>query len=1126
MKWNLSHRANAQREPQHYGPVQWNQRFNRVTRGLILVVAISFAGTGTAVADERSEFFEKRIRPILIEKCYKCHSVDKNQEGGLVLDSKQGWERGGDSGPAIVPGKLEESHLIQAVRWNGEVSRMPPEDGGGKLTESQIADLEKWVADGAYDPRNIDEKTSRAKTWDEKFAERSQWWSLQAPKWSEPPQKHAEISRGNFVDQFIFEKLAAAEIEPALVASPETLIRRAALVLTGLPPTPKEVEEFVAASQQDRDQAYQALVDRLLDSPQFGERFARHWLDVVRYTETHGNEWNYDVPYAWRYRDYVIRAFNQDLPYNQFVREQIAGDLLSEPRLSADGTMNESKIGTAFYRFGEVNHDSCVLFSVIGYDIVDNQVDTLTKAFQASTIACARCHEHKIDAFSTEDYHAILGILRSTRSVQPTLDGPETNRIPFEKLTELKKELKSELAQVWLEDIAKIDSDRLMKLLEEKKDQIKSWDDPLYLFSQISQSAEGFDAKWQEVVQALKKEQVERTEFNSKNFVGIVDFRNGELNGWYPDGLGLRSGGGKSGDFTIAHEGDNAVQYILPGGVFTFGLSNKMNGALRSPNLKRTHGKVSFEVIGGGFSLARLVFNNCQLNYTNQHSIHHPEWSWVTVDFQKDTDELHPYAELLTYWDNPKFPDPLGTLSKDTENQRQPYDTHAKNPRTWWGVRRVVAHDCAEVPKGNLDHLDRLVASDSVHDFSASVEQLKKLLVESVERFRDGVATDQDTVWLQWLLKHGLVENKRTRSSRLEEKIDSYRKIEIHELALPTTVAGMADEGTPIDQPLLNRGDHTKPGKPIERRFVEVLDRSKTPVGANGSGRAMLADRIASPENPLTARVYVNRVWHWVFGQGIVDTPDDFGHLGGTPSHPELLDDLAIDFVRNGWSTKKLIRNLVLSQAFQRSGTPSATAKELDPSNMMLSHYPVRRAEAEAIRDSLLQVAGRLDPKMYGPSIHPYRPTADSDKRLYEGPLDGNGRRSIYIKFQLMEPPHFMSAFNLPGGKITQGKRDKTNVPAQSLAMLNDPFVREMAKLWGEKIATRTDASKEERIIMMFREALGREPSKAELLRLAESVDQFAQVQQIPAGEVMNSPVIWKEVAHTIFNFKEFIYIP
>lgn len=1078
-------------------------------------------------ADDRSEFFEKKIRPILIEKCYKCHSVSKNQEGNLVLDSKQGWERGGDSGAAIVPGKPDDSLLVQAIRWNGDVSRMPPEDGGGMLSDSQIADIEKWVADGAYDPRSVDENSSQPKTWAQKFAERSQWWSLQKPQWTEPPAEYAGSASGNLVDQFIFAKLATAEIQPSELANPETLIRRVTLVLTGLLPTDQEVTDFVAASKLNREQAYRDLVDRLLESPRFGERFARHWLDVVRYTETHGNEWNYDVPYAWRYRDYVIRAFNQDLPYDQFVREQIAGDLMSQPRLSQDGQFNESKIGTAFYRFGEVNHDSCVLFSVIGYDIVDNQVDTLTKAFQASTVACARCHEHKIDAFSAEDYHAILGILRSTRSVQPTLNGPETNRVPFQKLSDQKQILKVELAKNWSEDIAKLDGDRVKKLLEEKKDQVKSWDEPLFILAQVSAvSPDQFEMKWKEISASFEKEKLDRKEFNAKNFVDVADFRNGELNGWYADGLGLRAGGSKGVDFTLASEGESAVQYVLPRGVYTFGLSNKMNGALRSPNLKRTNGKVSFEVIGGGFSLARLVFNNCQLNYTNQHSLHHPEWSWVTVDFQKDTDELHPYAELLTYWDNPKFPDPLGTLSKDTENQRQPYDTHAKNPRTWWGVRRVVAHDCAELPKGDLVHLDRLFAGDVPKDAAIVVDRIKDQLLASVERFRDGTATDSDAVWLQWAIKNSILDNSRTRTAELAVQVDAYRNCESHELSLPTTVAGMADEGTPINQPLLNRGDHTKPGVPIERRFVEVLDPSKTPVGSSGSGRAMLADKIASPENPLTARVYVNRVWHWVFGSGLVDTPDDFGHLGGIPSHPELLDDLAIEFVREGWSTKKLIRALVLSQAFQRSGVPSSSAKELDPSNLLLAHYPVRRAEAEAIRDSLLQVAGRLDPSMFGPSIHPYRPTADSDKRLYEGPLDGLGRRSIYIKFQLMEPPHFMSAFNLPGGKITQGKRDKTNVPAQSLAMLNDPFVIDMAKRWGESLANRGDASREERITAMFAIALGREPSKDELVRICESVDQFATVHNVPAADVMKSAVVWKEVSHAIFNFKEFIYIP
>ena len=296
---------------------------------------------------------------------------------------------------------------------------------------------------------------------------------------------------------------------------------------------------------------------------------------------------------------------------------------------------------------------------------------------------------------------------------------------------------------------------------------------------------------------------------------------------------------------------------------------------------------------------------------------------------------------------------------------------------------------------------------------------------------------------------------------------------------------GFADETDGFDQPLLIRGEHTRPGELIERRYLEVLrpvsltgesDRSSFRVGG-GSGRRELAELIASPDNPLTARVMVNRIWQWLFGTGLVRTPDDFGHLGELPSHPELLDHLAGRFVDENWSMKSLIRSLMVSRAFQSSGAPADGSRERDPDNTLLSWFPTRRGEAELIRDSILAVSGRLDDTRFGPSVHPYRETADNDKRLYIGPLDGEGRRSIYIKFQLMEPPRFLSAFNLPGGKVAQGRRDASNVPAQSLALLNDPFVLAMADHWSALLVAEESNTVSDRVALMFQTALGRAAS-------------------------------------------------
>jgi hypothetical protein len=1121
--------------------------------------------TTNAFADDL-QFFESRIRPLLVNHCQECHSVAGKQEGGLVLDSKAGWQAGGDSGPAILPGQPEQSRLIAAVRWKDESLQMPPETSGGKLTDAQIADLEKWIQDGAFDPRTGPSAPAR-KSWDQLAAERSDWWSLKPVQATAVPEiRDPEWS--SEIDRFLRDRQLVEAIAPSDRATPETLIRRASLVLTGLPPTAGEVAAFVAATQSASDggeAAYQALIDRLLDSPHYGERFARHWLDVVRFSETHGNEWNYDVPYAWRYRDYVIRAFQDDLPYDRFVKEQIAGDLL-EPRwwggprarqgaghdggvgddgaestltpspggrgepdaasghlLFANGhspPFNESPIGTAFFRCGEVNHDSCVQFSVIGYDVVDNQLDTLTKAFQASTIACARCHDHKVDAFSARDYHALLATLRSSRSVQRTIDHPEINRPAVEQLREMKVGIREELVRVWKEEAAALTAERFEALATSMKDQAGAIDSPLRPW--VSDALSVAD-RWKAVAAEAAKTDTERTEFNTANFTTLTDFRQGLPAGWSTDGMGLRNGRSQSGDFVVAHEGDAALKGLLPRGLFTFAESDRLNGALRSPTLQRSRGKVSFEVIGGRFALTRLVFNNCQLNYNHQHSIHHNDWSWVTIDFPEKTDQLHPYAELLTFWDNPKFPDPLGTLGKDTENQRSPFSEHAKNPRTWWGVRRIVLHDGAEVPRAELGYLALLYAGESPATREEAATRYSQIARDALDALQANRASDEQVRWLDWFVKVGLLSNKAAATPALSERIAAYRQIE-NSLALPTTMPGLADEGDAIPQPFLPRGDHTKPGELVPTGYASVLAPQPKPI--TGSGRRELAESIASRDNPLTSRVMVNRVWQWVFGRGLVATPDDFGHLGEQPTHPELLDHLAQQFVDDGWSVKQLVRSLVLSRAFRSSSRPTGSAKANDPLNRLLSHYSARRGEAEVIRDSLLAVSGRLDPQLFGPSVHPYREKADPDKRLFTGPLDGAGRRSIYLKFQLMEAPDFLSAFNLPGGKVTQGRREASNTPAQRLALLNDPFVMAMADHWAGELIADGSPSMSTRVEAMFRKALGRSPSTPERERFEQAIRAMAAQEDVSEADLLTSRAVWKDAAHLVFNLSEFLFIP
>ncbi|MBY0524082.1 MAG: PSD1 and planctomycete cytochrome C domain-containing protein [Gemmataceae bacterium] len=1097
-----------------------------------------------ASSDADIDFFEKKVRPVLVEHCYSCHSAAANKaKGDLLLDSRDGVRKGGESGSAIVPGKPDESLLIKAVRHQDEL-RMPPKN---KLPAAVIADLEAWVKMGAPDPRAKATTIMTAASWEEVLRTRRTWWSLQPVRKPGIPVVKDGAWSAHPIDRFLRAGWEQAGLQPAGHADKRTLMRRLNLVLTGLPPTPEEVETFV---KDDSPAAYEQLVDRLLASPHFGERWARHWLDVVRFSETHGNEWNYEVHHAWRYRDYLIRAINDDVPYDQFVREHIAGDLLPNPRQNRKEQINESVIGTAFYRFGEVNHDDCIEFRQIGFDLVDNQLDTLTKAFQATTVACARCHDHKLDAVSTKDYYALLGILRSSRLVTHTIDAPEVNAVPKRRLQDTKPALRKELAELWQRDVKDVgryllaaeaartqradaaelakglDAARLGHWIAALKHDKPSMEDPAAPWLALAGDAakqKALPAAWKQIAERYTNEDRQRTEANEKRFVSFADFRR-DLGPWRTTGQGLDDGLSRSGDFTVAPDGDSVVKAVLPAGAFTHSLSDKLNGTLRSPVLPAGKKSISFQVMGQRSSAVRLVSNNCQLNYHNYRALTTDRLQWVTFEMPEARGELRTYAELMTMFDNPKFPDQLSALGGDKENYKLPWEKATANPRSFFGVTRVVLHD-GEAPKPELGHLRSLWAGPEPVSPADIAARYTAAVDAAIQAWARDQASDDDVRWLDWLLRRNLLANSMKQTPRLAELVEQYRVAE-RDLALPRVVPGIGDFDSGFEQSTFVRGDCLKPGEQVKRRYLEVLAGPRDTFTPRGSGRLDLAERLVALDNPLTARVMANRVWHHLYGSGLVRTVDDFGHMGEKPSHPELLDYLSTRLVEDGWSVKKLIRSIVLSRAFRMASRPVPAAQEVDPLNRLLHHYPARRVEAEAIRDSILAASGRLDRTLFGPSIQPFREKENADRRLFPGPLDGNGRRSIYIKVNLMEGPKFLSAFDLPGGKVPQGRRDVTNVPAQALALLNDPFVLQQAGVWAARLVARPDATAGERLDHMFQVTFSRPPSPAERERFEKAVAQFAGLHDVPVEGVLKSQAVWKDVAHALFNVKEFIYIP
>jgi hypothetical protein len=1105
---------------------------------LVGLATVVFLASPLYAQDPGIEFFEKKIRPVLVEHCYECHAVTaKKVRGGLLLDSRDGVRKGGFNGAAVVPGDPDRSLLIKAVRYTDPETKMPKK---GKLPAAVIADLEAWVKMGAPDPREKAPAAKTAKSWDEIVSERRQWWSLQPVKRHEPPTPKNRDWPHDPIDRFLLAAMEAKGLTPAPDADPATLIRRVSLVLTGLPPTVAEVDAFAKTWDTpgvNRQAVLEDLVDRLLASPHFGERWARHWLDVVRFTETHGNEWNYDVHHAWRYRDYLIRAFNDDVPYDQLVREHIAGDLLSKPRLrgrtaGGQGGFNESVIGTAFYRFGEVNHDDCIDLRSIGYDLVDNQIDTLSKAFQAMTVACARCHDHKLDAISMRDYHGLLGILRSARAVAHTIDTPDVNAGTMKEMREVKAAIRREIAEAWLQPV---DASLLDKALAAPADEKALNENPLSWLRLVNagQKKGNMAEAWKSVADRFPREDAERTKFNAANFTMLADFRKGVWPKWQIDGQGLRGVPSRAGDFVVSPQGNQAIS-VLPAGAYTHALSEKLNGTLRSPLLSAGKKYISFQVLGERAAAVRLVSNNCQLNYRNFRYLTKNELHWITFPIPAEADGMRVYAELMTKFDNPKFPDQLGALGSG-KDYRVPWEQAAADPRSHFGVTQVVLHDQPSPPKAPLGHLRELFAGPPPPTPAEMAVRLTRRLESAIRAWQDDRATDDDVRWLNGFVQAGLLGNRPSLTPKLEKLIAEYRKLD-GELALPRIVPGLADFGAGFDQPIFARGDCMKPGERTSRRFVTVLARE--PIHSAGSGRLELANAIASADNPLTARVMVNRIWHHLFGTGLVRSVDDFGHVGELPSHPELLDYLAARFTHPspsgrgaggegmGWSIKKLIRAIVLTRAFQLSHTPGAAALETDPTNRLLSHYPARRMEAEAVRDSLLAVSGRLDRTLYGLSIPAYRDKEYADRRLFKGPLDGNGRRSIYLKVTLMEPPKFLEVFNFPGSKVCQGRRDVVSTPAQALAMLNDPFVHGQADAWAKRMVEHKTDTVESRLEGMFRAAVGRAPRPPERERLARFVAQVADAHGVPRDGILGSAAVWRDVGHALFNLQEFITIP
>lgn len=999
----------------------------------IFFVPLLFAGRLVAgPTGGEVEFFESRIRPVLAQDCYECHSSTGKQKAGLVLDHREGLLKGGDTGPALVPGKADESLLIEALRHEGDLT-MPK--AGVKLDAAIIADFVKWIDMGAPDPRDdppTGAELAHDTDWPAILERRKAWWSFQPITNPEVPDL-AEHP----VDSFIAAKLAEAGLAPAEPADPGVLCRRLYLTLIGLPPTPEQIDAFL-----DSGANVEGLIDELLASEHFGERWARHWMDWIRYAESHGSEGDPRIENAWFYRDYLIRALNADIPYDQLVREHVAGDLLDQPRINEELGINESVIATAHWRM--VQHgfaptdalDEKVRFT-------DDQINVFTQAFLGLTVSCARCHDHKFDAISQADYYALFGIFGSTRPGRHRID-QQDDGADRQRLTELKARLRGVLGDEWLTRVGQDEFPSEAEVTEAKEDRKH----PLFILKQAAEagkSKDGFEAGWRKFAGPF----LESLPLITSGERGLLP----ELDRWFQYGDSSYSRGG---DFGVALEGERVVERILPAGVYSNRLSPKDRAVLASPSVV-LEGKYDLwlHVAGDHGASARYAVQNYPRSGTVYPvtTLKDGEWRWQKYD--------------LDYWDGDSIHVELAT-ARDAPLQVQNED------RSWFGLREArLLRKGEPSPEGaELDVFAALLVekSSDAKSYAEVRGNFRELAAEAFQDWKRGT----DAKIVEQLLEAGLLPNSQSALPEAANLVREYRDLEA-KLAIPVRVPGLL-EWAAADQPLYDRGDHKKPLDPVPRRFLDAID--STPYETKQSGRLELAEDLFREDNSFTRRVIVNRVWVHLFGRGLVSTPDNLGRLGEAPSHPELLDHLATRFEHeDAWSLKSLIKYLVMSQTWRQSSNPKSDVrdpKEVDPENRLLSHFSVRRLEAEAIRDSILAVSGNLDPAVGGAPAN-----------------GGSNRRSVYVEVIRNRLDPFLTAFGAPEPFSATGARPVTNVPAQSLTMMNDGFVVSAANRFAGEVANEPDDAA--RIDRMWLTALGRRPSDAERAGASGLLEELRQ---------------------------------
>jgi hypothetical protein len=1085
---------------------------------LVTVDAPSFATGEEEGQDDTAsiEFFEKNVRPVLVDRCYSCHSATAPKlKGGLRLDSLDDALKGGDTGPSIVPGHPEKSPLIEAVSYKNVDFKMPPK---GRLPANQISDLTEWVRRGAPWPKSASgagPATIAAFNLEQRKAEHWSWRPLHR---TDPPAVKDSAAVRRPLDRYLIARLEEKGLEPAPPADPRTLIRRLSFDLVGLPPATADVEAFVA---DPSDAAYEKLVDRLLASPQYGETWGRHWLDLMRYAETRGHEYDYTLPNAHQYRNYVLRAFNADVPYSQLVLEHLAGDLLPEPRLNATARFNESVIATGWWYLGEWLH-SPVDTRIDEMDRVSNQIEVFGKAFLGLTISCARCHDHKFDAISQKDFYALAGFLKSSNYRQVRFDTIEDEKRAGRDLEALRDGSERAAVDAALRQ-ARVGLDSLADYLDAARDamsvcagckeeegvgkvaliagarkldpvRLASW--VAHLTKAAADSADPFHpyalvAKGEPMAAILAREQAraDRAARALESVEILADFTKPGAAEWTQDGVAWRHL--QAGEAVWSAD---ALRGILSTGALRADpLWQRLHPA---PKTQEESGHHPWVDAGHLARTATFTLTKSTL-YSLVRGAGH---AFVEMDAHRQINgPLHgstvaSWKETSLHWvaQNMKpyvSPDP----SKPLHRAHVEYSPESAD----FEVLMLAQGDAA--PGNPFDSAPRFVL-DGLRD-ATSPRALADVYAQHAADLSD------------WLLRHPEM------SGPIAPEVSAYaaERAKIAASVRPESrLAPAIMAGPPADEYLLIRGNGATPKEIVPRRFLEAFG------GGGGQDRLDLARRMIDPQvTPLVPRVMVNRIWHHLFGRGLVPTVDDFGKMGLPTVQGDLLDHLALRFVEQGGSIKGLIREIVLSSAYRRSSVPSTKAQEIDPGNTLLQHREPRRISAEAVRDAMLAVSGRLDPAPSdGPVPIHLDGFQDGRGRPADGPIDGAGRRSVYLAVHRNFLSSMLLAFDFPQPFSAIGRRSVSNVPAQALILRNNPFVHEEAAVWGKRVAAQ-EGTPDQRIDGMFRAAYARPATPDEIVLSKGLMQQMADLKKLPA----DSADVWKELAHALFQAKEFIFI-